>query len=473
MTLPPSSVPIAVATDRLDSAGEKPLDTAISDFLRVLRRPAHLLIAISGGSDSTGLLVALSEAVSALPSADVRLSAATIDHALRPEAASEAKAVAALCARLGIPHVIRRWNGDKPASGISAAAREARYHLLSGIADELGATAIVTGHTSDDQIETVTMRAARQTPLDVSFPQPIDGSGPPRFAIGLSGMAEATLLDGRHWILRPLLGIGRAGIRRFLFARDLGWIDDPSNLDDHYERVRIRQTLSAETQAASGLLLSIAAAGQARAALSRAAAGWLEAHATVCHGVVAKISADGLPQDASDAATRHALSTLAAVLGGRAHGLSQASSDRLMAFLEAGVSGRMTAGRVVFDRRRDALYLLRENRGLPVLIVGAGESGLWDGRFSVDNRSAHPVTITPGGGTITPGGERVRHPELPPGVAKLAVKSLPHSDPEFGDTLRISPYLAPFDRFLPAFDLALANRLALLMGRDTYLLPPA
>ena len=101
-----------------------PIDAA-NRFLQSLRKPARLLVAVSGGSDSAGLLIALKQAKAAVGDG-VDLVAATIDHRLRRESADEAIRVGALAAGLGIAHVIRAWEDEKPASGVSAAAREAR-----------------------------------------------------------------------------------------------------------------------------------------------------------------------------------------------------------------------------------------------------------------------------------------------------------------------------------------------------------
>ena len=167
---------------------------AAERFLASIAKPARLLVAISGGSDSAGLLLSLVQANAS--DSDVSIDAVTIDHALRPESADEAVSVAAFCRRLGVRHFIRRWHEEKPRTGISAASREARYRLLMDIADEIDATAILTGHTLDDQAETVAMRAARD-----------EGEG----NLGLAGMADTVLLDRRRWLLRPFLHCRRAG----------------------------------------------------------------------------------------------------------------------------------------------------------------------------------------------------------------------------------------------------------------------
>ncbi|MGE7367754.1 tRNA lysidine(34) synthetase TilS [Neorhizobium sp. NPDC001467] len=445
--------------------------SVLCEFLETIRKPAHLLVAISGGSDSTGLLIGLHACLSSFP--DIRLSAVTIDHALRHEAAEEAQTVARLCAGLGIFHVTRRWEGEKPVTGLAAAAREARYTLLSAIADEIGATAIVTGHTADDQIETAVMRRERRSGLaSPSAQRPANAAAHPSPSAvenepldfpshGLAGMARATLLDGRHWILRPLLATGRADIRAFLTANGRGWIDDPSNLDRRSERVRIRQTLAdgnarldAET---------IATAGRMRADLAQRAADWLAAHAAVERAIVCRIDPAGLAAD--PATVRHALSVLAAVLGGRAHLLSRDHADGLMNFMKGGAPGRMTAGRVVFDRRRDGLFLLRENRNLPHLLVEPGQTATWDNRFRIENRMARPVDIRGGG-------EDAVFRFAPDGIANLAKRVTPHVAEGDRDGVIVTPHLALFDRFLPVFDLPLASATAVLMGRPPYLLPP-
>ena len=426
------------------TAAPKPLSPqdAIRRFLAELERPARLLIAISGGSDSTGLLVALSRSAPE----GITLHAATIDHGLREESAHEAREVAALCGKLGIPHVTRRWEGEKPKSGVSAAAREARYRLLTEIAEEVGAMAILTGHTLDDQAETVAMRGARS----------VGGDDP-----GLAGMAEAVLLDRKLWLLRPFLRTRRTDIRAFLQGEGFGWIDDPSNLDPRYERVRTRQRL-----AGGGVfdLASLDAAACRRAQLSKQAASLLTDHAIAHHGVLVHLAPEFFAADA--AARRHALGYLAAALGGRTYVPGRESMDRVMAVLDGSGAGRITAGRVIFDRRREGLYLSRENRGLQPLHLIPGEWALWDGRYRVANRGDGEIVVGP----TAPDRKEASmlFPDVPPPVAMRAMAVMPCISA--ADQTVIQPVLAPFDRFLPQFDYTLAARLAYLLGCDDF--PP-
>ena len=351
------------------------LETATRRFLSSLDQPSRILVAISGGSDSTGLLIALSDALKAEPASAISLCAATVDHALRPQSADEARDVAALCRSLDIPHVIKVWRGAKPKAGIMAAARDARYALLADAAAEFGADIIVTGHTLDDQRETFAMRGQRS-------------------ALNMTGIADAVLFDRRVWIARPLLSSLRADIRAMLELRGIGWSDDPSNEDTRYERVRTRQALAGEGISIAG----IEAMTSSRMALDEAAARWIDAHVDVHAGMLVRVGIAGLSGDR--AVLGHGLARLAAVVGGQAFALGAEQIGAVLDFLAAGRLGRMTAGRVVFDLRRDGLYLARETRGLLPLTVGAGERGVWDGRFVVVNRSDIEVTVAAAGDAL-------------------------------------------------------------------------
>lgn len=181
----------------------------------------NVIIAVSGGGDSMALL-ALAHDYFRSHYPRCRLVAVTVDHGLRAAAAREAQGVADYCAKLGIWHVTKKWNADRPPTGVQAAAREARYHLLAEAARESDAALVLTGHNLDDQLETIAMRAARA-----------EGRG-------LAGICRATLYDRAVWFARPLLGIKRQELRDYLTGKKVGWIDDPSNEDEAFERVRMR-----------------------------------------------------------------------------------------------------------------------------------------------------------------------------------------------------------------------------------------
>jgi tRNA(Ile)-lysidine synthase len=184
-------------------------------------RSGRLILAVSGGADSTALML-LAQRWRGRRARGPELIAATVDHGLRPGARAEAKAVGALARRLGLRHEILPWRGAKPRSGIEAAAREIRYRLLTQLAQRLGAQAIATAHTLDDQAETVLMRLAA-------------GSGP----AGLAGMRP---YDVRHGmvLLRPLLGVRKARLLATLTRAGIAWSEDPMNADPAFARARLR-----------------------------------------------------------------------------------------------------------------------------------------------------------------------------------------------------------------------------------------
>jgi tRNA(Ile)-lysidine synthase len=433
------AAPLAAAS----SLPELSPEAAIEDFLNSLLRPTHLLAAVSGGSDSLGLLLLLKEAIdrrgTALPHS---LSAATVDHGLRPESALEARHVAQICQELGIPHHIASWTGDKPKTGLPAAARKARYGLLGDSADLLKAEVILTGHTLDDQIETVAMRADRS----------IDG------ALGLTGMAPATLYDGRLWLLRPFLRSRRAAIRASLEGAGQAWIDDPSNEDPRYERVRTRRALPTIDPAV------IETAAHHRQSLSRQAATWLQDRATAIAGRVVALSLDA-SEEATQEARNHALATLIAVLGGKPHRPGAESLSRLTTALAEGSDFRLTLARTLVLRRRDWLFMTRERRGFLPLSLPPGRKGLWDGRYIIANESDRDILIFAGPAQAI-------DPALPGAIRSALAGNSPQHVEKNGisvppaDQIAIRPQLSAFADFMPCWDQPLADAIARLIGTE-------
>ena len=172
---------------------------------------------MSGGPDSVALLHLLCEL---RPRLDIGLACAHVHHGLREEADGDAEFVGVLAAALGLAFhlervVVRR---RPPWEGLEAEARRARYGALEARADTLQATRIATGHTADDQAETVLMRL-------------VEGAGPR----GLAGIAPA-----RGRVIRPLLETRREDIIAYLSARGAGWIEDATNRDRRFARNRVR-----------------------------------------------------------------------------------------------------------------------------------------------------------------------------------------------------------------------------------------
>ncbi|MGB6800465.1 MAG: tRNA lysidine(34) synthetase TilS, partial [Xanthobacteraceae bacterium] len=204
-------------------------DDEANVVFRGLENARGLILAVSGGPDSTALLVLAARWAKRLKRAP-KLIAVTVDHGLRAAAAREAVAVKRLAKNLGVAHRTLHWRGRKPKSGLQEAARIARYRLLADIAARAGYVHILTAHTLDDQAETILFRLAR-------------GSG----LVGLAGMAHASPLPigGRTslFLVRPLLHLPKARLVATLKAERIGFSEDPSNHDPRFTRARLRRLM--------------------------------------------------------------------------------------------------------------------------------------------------------------------------------------------------------------------------------------
>ncbi|MEV8263240.1 tRNA lysidine(34) synthetase TilS [Microbacterium sp. NPDC077057] len=193
---------------------------AVRTALADLPEGSTIVVALSGGADSLALAAATAfEAAKR----GVRATAVTVDHGLQEGSAEVAAETGRIAGRLGLEALVVRVEVDGDG-GPEAAARDARYRVLRDAAGDIGARAVLLGHTLDDQAETVLLGLAR-------------GSG----ATSLQGMApDREDDDGLRW-LRPLLGVRRETTRAFCAATELQPWEDPHNVDDRYTRVRVRR----------------------------------------------------------------------------------------------------------------------------------------------------------------------------------------------------------------------------------------
>jgi len=180
-------------------------------------RGDRLLVAVSGGADSSALLHALSRVA---PRLGLELRAHGVDHGLRPEASAELDRAEELATRLGVP--FGRTRLRVPAGGnLQARARAARYSALRRAAAEAGARWIATAHHADDRAETVLLRLMRGAP-------PV-------------GLAVLPARSGD--LLRPLIRARRADVLAHLGRHEIRWAEDPSNRDRRFLRCRVREEL--------------------------------------------------------------------------------------------------------------------------------------------------------------------------------------------------------------------------------------
>jgi len=404
------------------------LDDIRPVFDRLLKGP--LALAVSGGCDSMALLH-LAAAWANEPGALERQGLGpfpflvlTVDHGLRPGAADEAAWVGKVSATLGLPHKTLRWTQPKPASGLQAAARDARYSLIldelrrdAGARAVTGARALVTAHHADDQAETVLMRLARGSGID-----------------GLSGMRERDVLPapdalGRGTqILRPLLAFSKARLIATLTAAGHEWREDPSNQSLDFERIRMRRALALLGDLgldAQHIGLSAKRLARARAALMAATAETAARMVRLQEGVFADIDAALL----TDVPAEHAVRIFAAALrafGGDSEPARLSQVEALVTQIgeaDAAAHGA-TLGGCRIERTRDgAIRIWRElgRDGLAKIDLQPGGRAVWDRRFFVtlSDDAREPATVRALGADgmrQISADIRNRHDRLPPDV---------------------------------------------------------
>ena len=258
-------MPDDTVTGTLGGAFAASLRTLVGDEAA---RRSRFGVAVSGGPDSMALLDL------AAGIAPGRVEAATVDHGLRPEAAAEAEMVGRWCRERGIVHLIL-----KPATPITgslqAEARAVRYALLHDWMAARGLGWLLTAHHADDQLETMLMRLNR--------------------ASGLAGLAAIRARRGK--VLRPLLGVRRTDLGAYVRALDIPYINDPSNGDARFDRVRLRGALAqADWLDPVAAARSAAALGEAEAALQWTVARLSDERMRDDGGIVT-LDPDGLPRE--------------------------------------------------------------------------------------------------------------------------------------------------------------------------------
>ena|GEM_PF-2698749 len=176
-----------------------------------------IAIAVSGGSDSLGLSLLASRIFST-----ENIQLVTIDHDLRKESANESHQVGKWADSYGLAHEILLWKKNEIRGNLLQCARVARYGLLKDYCVKHNIKYLFLGHTLDDQIETFFINLERGSGID-----------------GLSGMEDISSLN-EIFICRPLLAATREEIREFLQSINQSWIDDPTNDNEKYLRIKIR-----------------------------------------------------------------------------------------------------------------------------------------------------------------------------------------------------------------------------------------
>lgn len=292
----------------------------------------------------------------------------TVDHGLRPESAEEAQAVASWLGARGIPHETLVWTGDKPPTGIQAAAREARYRLLAGWCRLRGVLHLLTAHHREDQAETHLIRVRANSGVD-----------------GLAGMSAVRELQGCRMV-RPLLTFPRARLAALLAAERQPFLRDPSNENPAYERSRLRLALDA-----GGVDAAIAASseyGRSRIERERRLDQVLARYIALHSAGFGVLDAAAVAKLDADAAER-ALARLVATIGGSPYQARRERISRLREQLTIAPERARTLGGCRLVPWRQRLLVIRElARAEPPVRLATGKDNLWDRRF----RASVPAT---------------------------------------------------------------------------------
>lgn len=344
-------------------------------FSKTLTSPVAL--AVSGGADSMALMYLVARLVAGREPNWATVS--TVDHQLRPESTSEANVVKAEAARLGLAHQTLTWQGEKPSSGLQAAARAARYALMADAIraeHETGGPlrCLVTAHHADDQAETLLMRLAR-------------GSG----ASGLAGMRPRSERRGLT-IVRPLLGVTKDRLIATLQALGGQWIDDPSNSNTEFERVRMRAAkphLDALGFDSARLALSAQRLARADDALEHLTHG-LALNSSLSHhgGAYGSLYLAAFRSGLAEARIR-LLARLLAAHGGDSETARLAQLEELDQEIgrPRDNDGAMTLGGCAlrWSSHHGKLQVFREAGRAPLqeIFLSPGQTAVWDSRFAV------------------------------------------------------------------------------------------
>jgi tRNA(Ile)-lysidine synthase len=317
-------------------------------------------VAVSGGPDSICLCL-LADAWARARGGE--LSALIVDHGLRPTAAAEARQVADWLRACRIGHHVLRWTGAKPATGIQAAAREARYRLLADWCRAAGVLHLLLAHHLDDQAETVALRQARQSGTD-----------------GLAGMAAVREIAGLR-LLRPLLGVSKARLLATLELLRQPWLEDPSNVAPGFARSRLRCSAWLEVPRLARVATEHA---RRRAADDERTASWLALNARIDPAGFVTL-ADGALASVPPDIRRRAVQQILMSVGGKSYPPRRARLDRLIEQLRGGLArGRTLAGCRILPWQ-GALLICREPQMIEdEMALAPGAPVLWDRRFRLE-----------------------------------------------------------------------------------------
>jgi len=369
-----------------------------SALYHVLNRYERVALAVSGGADSTTLMLATAAWAKTHERLD-DIFVLSVDHGLRIEAKAEAQAVCKQAVNLGMNGHVLEWEHDGVGSSLQEQARKARYQLLGHYCYEHNIEIVVTAHHQDDQVETMLMRLLHGSGID-----------------GLGGMRAESEIYGVK-IARPFLSLRRDELRAFLKNQNAEWIEDTSNTNQTFERVRVRTVVEQLEKAGlktHGLARSAKRLARAQTALEIETDRLMRSAVMVFATGYASIDRRLFNMASDETAIRLLKRLVDWASGGGKTGdewgaaLSEIEHvyDEL---LEGGQIKKTLAGSVVVGRKKTIL-IGREYGRMDQSVVVC--NGAWDGRFKIEKGAKVQAF-----GNLIDQDKRVRPDDLPYFVA--------------------------------------------------------
>jgi len=366
----------------INSAPGLPLDELNRLFAPVAGEPV-IGVAVSGGQDSLGLLL-LVHAWRTRMGRGPEIHVYSVDHGLRARSGEETRLVKSVAEQLGFAARILRWEGEKPKTGIQAAARAARYQLMGAAMKDDGAGILLTGHHRQDQAETVLMRLAH-------------GSG----LKGLAGMRAMSQLEAIT-VFRPLLEMEPEFLGQLVAKSGLSPVRDPSNDSDDFERVRWRKQLPLF----AGLGLDSAALSRfarraERADLAMAEYAGLQFERLVSQDTFGSLHVDLVTLNSQPEEIILRIVEKMVEQVSRKH-IELAQLEGVQAQLEGARFSSQTLKGCVLGQHRGELLVFREQARIAShpLPLGPGNTIVWDQRFEIHNSGPDNLSVQ-GGSHLT------------------------------------------------------------------------
>lgn len=327
-------------------------------------RPSKIAVAVSGGADS---MMACYMAKDFCSNNGIELHALVVDHMLREGSSIEAQYVSDFLKDLDVNVVVLKWHGGKPSSNIQAIARNERYKIMSSYCKLNGIDHLITGHHADDQAETVFMRIMRGSGVD-----------------GISGIKQISKISDIN-ILRPMLSIDKEDIISAIEELEWTYVDDPSNKNEKFSRVRVRNFLSEPEWRfmKSKLVLLSKNASRSRDYLEQQTSLFLRDFCFICPAGTFSINLNAFLSSHEEIALR-SLCRVLMYVGGSDVPTRLAQLERVYNDLLLNRWKDRTLFGCLIRVRRGNLIVIREWDDIPPLTkLMANYEVLWDGRFVI------------------------------------------------------------------------------------------